>query len=102
MGSVERKHTYSVETSLALLASGLVPKQYWVEAFQTVVYLINRLPTKILNYISPYEKLIGHFQITPFYKCLATRVIHICDHGHPISLIIGQLDVFYWLHPISS
>lgn len=55
-----KTYMYSVETSLALLASGLVPKQYWVEAFQTVVYLINRLPTKILNYISPYEKLIGH------------------------------------------
>lgn len=59
MGSVERKYRYSVETSLALLATGLVPKQYWVEAFQTVVYLINRLPTNILNYISQYEKLIG-------------------------------------------
>lgn len=43
------------------------PQEYWVKAFSTVVYLINRLPSKILNYMSSYEKL---FHRKPDYSVL--------------------------------
>ncbi|KAJ8631003.1 hypothetical protein MRB53_024326 [Persea americana] len=42
-----------------MLFHGGVPKRYWVEAFSTAVWLINRLPARVLDMKSPYEKLFG-------------------------------------------
>jgi hypothetical protein len=55
-GSMECKHRPIVETSLTLLAHCSAPLAYWVESFQTAYYLINRLPTPILNNESPFQK----------------------------------------------
>ena len=66
-GLAERKHWHIVETGLTLLAHAHMPNTYWVDAFNTAVYLINRLPTHVLNYLSPYEKL---FQKSPTYDSL--------------------------------
>jgi hypothetical protein len=57
-GLAERKHRHIVETGLALLAHSHLPLSYWVDAFTTAVYLINRLPTSILQHQSPYVKLL--------------------------------------------
>ena len=51
----ERKHHSITELGLTTLFHG-VPKRYWVEAFS---WLINRLPTRVLDMKSPYEKLFG-------------------------------------------
>jgi histone deacetylase 1/2 len=56
IGAVERRHRQIVEMGLALLAYANLPKPYWEDAFLTVVYIINRLPTKILNHFSLFEK----------------------------------------------
>jgi len=53
-GIVERKHRHIQEMGLTLLAQACLPNCYWVDAFLTSVYLINRLPTKVLNNITPY------------------------------------------------
>uniref|UniRef100_A0A803PZ03 Retroviral polymerase SH3-like domain-containing protein n=1 Tax=Cannabis sativa TaxID=3483 RepID=A0A803PZ03_CANSA len=45
------------ETGLTLLAQVGLSLSYWWLAFQHVVYLINRLPTRVLGEISPYEFL---------------------------------------------
>jgi hypothetical protein len=64
---VERKHRHIVETGLTLLAHCSAPLTYWAEAFQTACYLINRLPTPILNNESPFQKL---FSLRPNYNFL--------------------------------
>jgi transposase InsO family protein len=48
-GIAERKHRHLVETGLALLAQSHLSNTYWVEAFNTAIYLINRLLTTVLN-----------------------------------------------------
>lgn len=58
-GVAERKHCHVVEMGLSFLDQARLPKSYWVEAFQTSVYLINRLPTPVLGGKSPYEMLFG-------------------------------------------
>jgi IS30 family transposase len=40
---------------MALLAHASMPHKYWDEAFLAATYLINRLPTKVLDYSSPLE-----------------------------------------------
>jgi len=42
---------------LTLLAQSGLSKKFWVDAFLTAIFIINRLPTKILDYVSPYERL---------------------------------------------
>ncbi|RVW82845.1 Retrovirus-related Pol polyprotein from transposon RE2 [Vitis vinifera] len=43
---------------LILLAQSELPKKFWVDAFLTSIFIINRLPTKVLNFSSPFECLL--------------------------------------------
>jgi transposase InsO family protein len=63
----ERKHRHIVETTRTLLVSRNVPKMFWAKAALTAVYLINRMPSKTIENMSPIEKL---FKISPDYKRL--------------------------------
>ncbi|KAG6392446.1 hypothetical protein SASPL_146665 [Salvia splendens] len=42
---------------LALLAQSGLPQRHWDDAFLTAAFLINRIPSKVLLNISPFEKL---------------------------------------------
>ena len=68
-GSAERKHRHIVEMALTLLAHASVPLKFWDEACLTVVFLINRLPSKVINDQTPFERLFGH---QPDYSFLRT------------------------------
>jgi hypothetical protein len=52
-GSAERKHRHIVEVGLALLANASMPLKFWDEAFLTATYLINMLPSKVINMKHP-------------------------------------------------
>ncbi|KFK45117.1 hypothetical protein AALP_AA1G346500, partial [Arabis alpina] len=58
-GISERKHRHIVETGLTLLTHAKMPKTYWSYAFTTATYLINRMPTPVLDMESPVQKLFG-------------------------------------------
>ena len=58
-GRAERKHRHLTETGLTMLFHSAVPLHFWVEAFSTAVFIINRLPTPVLNGKSPFEILYG-------------------------------------------
>jgi hypothetical protein len=66
-GCVEIKHRHLIDTTLALLAESHLPKKLWDEACLTSCYLINRLPTPLLQNKSLFEKL---FNQIPDYKFL--------------------------------
>ncbi|KAI3526642.1 hypothetical protein L1887_05902 [Cichorium endivia] len=66
-GVAERRHRHIVETGLALLHYAKLPLTYWTHAFQTAVYLINRLPTHVLHNQSPFQRL---FHTPPNYTRL--------------------------------
>lgn len=58
-GLVERKHRHIMETTLTKLFHANVPLKFWVDAFLTTVYLINRLPSSSLNMKTPFFKIYG-------------------------------------------
>ena len=66
-GSAERKHRHIVEVGLALLANASMPLKFWDEAFLTATYLINMLPSKVINYDTPVHRLLNS---TPDYASL--------------------------------
>jgi len=42
-----------------MLFHATIPFHFWVKAFSTTVFIINRLPTLVLNGTSPFEILYG-------------------------------------------
>jgi hypothetical protein len=56
-GISERKNRHLLEMTRALLFAGNLPKPFWADAVLTSCYLINRLPSRILDYKSPLEIL---------------------------------------------
>ncbi|TXG66745.1 hypothetical protein EZV62_008020 [Acer yangbiense] len=56
-GVPERKHRHVTEIGLTLLAHANMPLSFWFEAFTTAALLINNLPTPLLSFVSPFEKL---------------------------------------------
>lgn len=52
---------------LALLAHAHAPLKFWDEAFLTATFLINRLPTRVLDNLSPIARL---FNTPPDYSML--------------------------------
>jgi hypothetical protein len=54
----ERKHRHIVEIGLALLAHSALPLRFWDETFLTATYLINQFPSKSLESLTPFEKLL--------------------------------------------
>jgi hypothetical protein len=57
---VERKNKTLVECTRSMLKGKNISNGFWEEAINTVVYLKNRSPTKILDLKMPFEVLYGY------------------------------------------
>lgn len=94
-GLVERKHRHVVETGLSLLAHSSVPSILWDHAFEAVVYIINRLPSRANNNMSPFHKLFINFLTIIFLRFLDVFVFLFYDHIIKINWSIVQLLAFF-------
>jgi hypothetical protein len=66
-GSAKRKHRHIVEVGLSLLARASMPLKFWDETFLAATFLINRTPSKVINFQTPIERL---FSVKPHYSSL--------------------------------
>ncbi|GKA29576.1 putative RNA-directed DNA polymerase [Tanacetum coccineum] len=64
---VERRNRHVVETGLTLLAQACVRQRFWNYAFDTAVYLSNRMPSRTSTNKSPFEHI---FKRSPDYSLL--------------------------------
>ncbi|CAN7091392.1 unnamed protein product [Brassica rapa subsp. narinosa] len=55
-GVAERKNRHLMEVARSMMFHTSMPKSYWGDAVLTACYLINRIPTRILQDQSPYQE----------------------------------------------
>ncbi|RDX99335.1 hypothetical protein CR513_17622, partial [Mucuna pruriens] len=91
-GIVERKNRHLLEVARALLFQMSVPNVYWGEAVLTATYLINRLPTQVLNGISPIKHMLSFFPSSPLMLSLPSRVFGCVTFVHSHNPHCGKLD----------
>ena len=71
---VERKHQYLLIVAWALYFQSRVPLKFCSEYILIATYLINRMPTPLLENRSPYEMLYGlqvDYSMPRVFGCLA-------------------------------
>ncbi|RVW18883.1 putative mitochondrial protein [Vitis vinifera] len=94
-GIAERKHRHVTETGLTLMFHALVLLSLWVEAFSTAVFLINRLPSSLLDGKTPYELFFASDSTFPPSVFFVPRV---STSSHPM-ITRGKVGIFKpWLY----
>ena len=71
-----------MEVGLTLLAHASMPLKFWDEAFLTAVFLINRLPSRVINNETPFYRLFGK---EPEYTSLRTFGCACWPHLRPYN-----------------
>ncbi|RVW24808.1 Retrovirus-related Pol polyprotein from transposon TNT 1-94 [Vitis vinifera] len=69
----ERKNRLILETACALLLEAHVLSRYWDDAIAKTVYLLNRMPSKVLQFKTPSQVLSEHVSL-PTILLLPPRI----------------------------
>ena len=86
-GVSERKNRHLLEVARAIMFTMNVPKYLWGDAILTATYLINRLPSRILNFQSPLSILTKQYPHISTLNSLPLRTfgciafVHIHSHN---------------------
>jgi hypothetical protein len=79
-GMAERKNRYLLETTRSLLFGAHLPTYLWEEAVKTACYLSNRVPTRALYKITPFEVYTGQRPNLAHLKVFGSAAfIHVQD-----------------------
>ena len=69
-----------------------IPKQFWGEAVLTATYLINRMPSRVLNFQTPCQTLLQSYPTTQIISSLPLKVFGSTTFVHIHSQNRSKLD----------
>jgi len=83
-GVAKRKNRHLLEVIRSLLIGGNIPSYLWAEALSSAVYLINKVPSSMLNFKRSLDALSHHFTLN-FVNYLPPHIFGcvIYVHLHP-------------------
>ena len=64
-GVAKRKNRHLLETAWAILFEMHVPKHFWADVVSTACFFINRMPSSVLNWVTPFQTLFPHKSLFP-------------------------------------
>ena len=93
-GLVEHKHRHIVETGITLLAQSRLPIKFWDEAFHAACFLINRMPSRVIQNESPSFVSLVQNLITRSSECLVVPAGPTLGPITQRNLILDQTNVY--------
>ena len=64
-GVAETKNRHLLKTARTLLFQIHVPKHFWADVVSIACFLINRMPSSVLNWVTPFQTLFPHKSLFP-------------------------------------
>ena len=68
-----------------------MPRFYWGEAVKSAIYIINRVPSRVINFQTPHQKLQSFFD-TPHHPNLEPRTFGCTVYVHIPKVLRNKLD----------
>ncbi|CAN6709377.1 unnamed protein product [Malus baccata var. baccata] len=90
-GVAERKNRHILETARALLIGASVPKRFWSEAVTYAVYVINRMPSRVMDFRTPLQVLTEFVPVVST-NTLSPRVFGCVAYVHIHKIHRSKLD----------
>ena len=84
-GVIEQKNRHILEVARALMFTSHMPSQFWGDSILTATYLINRMPSQVLSFVTPlqkFQKFFPHSRLDahlPLHVFGSTMFVH--THG---------------------
>ena len=80
-GVAEQKSRHILETARALLTAEHTPRCYWTDVVVTTVYLLNRMPSRVLDFETPLQ-VLAHYVPLPSILMLPPRIFGCVAYVH--------------------
>lgn len=90
--AVERKNRHLLEVARSLMFTTHVPKHIWGEAVLIAAYLINRMPSRALNFQTPSRTLLKSYPNTTIISTIPMRVFGCSAYVHTHSHNRSEVD----------
>ena len=87
-GVAETKNRHLLETARALLFQMHVPKHFWADAVSTACFLINQMPSSVLDWDTPFQTLFPHKPLFPIEPRVFGSTCYVWD----VSPHVSKLD----------
>lgn len=91
-GIAERKNKHLLEVVKALTFTMAVPKTFWGEDVLIATYLINRMPSRVLNFKTPLDTLKNSYPLSKLFCPLSPKVFGCVAFVHVHNQNRGKLD----------
>jgi len=91
-GLAERKNRHLLEVTRSLMLATNVPKQFWEEAVLSATYLINKMPSSVLNFNTPHAVLQTTYPTNKILTSIPLKVFGCLAFVHNLDPHHSKLD----------
>ena len=92
-GIAERNNRHLLEVARALLFQMRLPKKFWGDAILIACYLINRIPTRVLKYDTPFKIIEQTFPTSKhLFSSLQPHIFGCTSYVHDHNSTKSKLD----------